>query len=199
MNISDLYIKMAIIDIFQSENSVFNLNDLSIILKESNYNRLKNKVNYYVKTQKLIKLRAGIYAKNSKYNKLELACKIYRPSYISLHTVLGIEGINFQFHDAIYICSKLNKELVINGQKYVFKKIKDSILYDPRAIINKDGYSIASKERAVIDTLYFNKDFYFDHLDDLDWDKCNSLLELYQNKSLEKRFKKLEESYQNAE
>ena len=51
----------------------------------------------------------------------------------------------------------------------------------------KDGYFIADRERAFLDTVFLYKDFYFDNLRPLNWDKINQLSHIYQSASLEKR------------
>lgn len=182
---------MKLSELLRSKNTVFSLKDLAILWSETNYDNLKSQANYYVKTGQLKKLRAGFYAKDSKYQHFELACKIYTPAYISLNTVLGIEGVNFQYQSSIFVLSYLNRELLVDGQSYQFRKIKSSVLSNPEAIINREGYSIASCERAVLDTLYLMPNFYFDNLDPINWDKCFDLLPIYQNNSLTRRLEKL--------
>ena len=69
-----------------------------------------------------------------------------------------------------------------------YKKIKDGILMNPKGIIMENGYSIASIERAFLDTLYLYGDYYFDNLSLIDWKKAEDLIGIYENKALEKRF-----------
>ena len=59
---------------------------------------------------------------------------------------------------------------------------------------NKDYYSIASKERAFLDVVYLNKDYYFDNLSPLNWDMVFLILPLYENKRM---VKKVGEYYKN--
>jgi len=47
--------------------------------------------------------RRGIYAKDKNYDRLELANRIYTPSYISLETVLSREGIVFLLASGILL------------------------------------------------------------------------------------------------
>ena len=62
---------------------------------------------------------------------------------------------------------------------------------------NKDYYSIASKERAFLDVVYLNKDYHFDNLANLNWDKVFEILPIYHNKRLDKKVKEYFKSYQN--
>jgi len=60
--------------------------------------------------------------------------------------------------------SYLTREIICDGQKYVFRKIKDTILTNSLGLEKKDNYFIASRERAFLDTVYLNKNYYFDRL-----------------------------------
>jgi hypothetical protein len=54
---------------------------------------------------------------------------------------------------------------------------------------------IALKYRAILDTIYLYKDFFFDNLDDIDWGKLEELMKIYNSKILEKRIKNLKNNY----
>ncbi|MDD9899201.1 MAG: hypothetical protein OXU45_09420, partial [Candidatus Melainabacteria bacterium] len=111
---------------------------------------------------------------------------IFKPAYISLNTVIAREVINFQYYESIYLVSYLRRELKIDSCDYLFFKIKDSVLSNMQGIINKDGYSIASKERAFLDRLYLFGETHYDNLHPLDWDLCYQLVSIYEQKSLVK-------------
>lgn len=178
--------KTNILRIYESPQTVFNLKDIALILGETNLDILKSSLNYYVKTGKLLSLRRGIYTKNGGYDRLELATKIYTPSYVSFETVLYAEGLMFQYYDSFYSASYLSRTITINSEQYVFKKIKDEILLEQKGSILVGNYYKASKERAFLDTLYLYKDYYFDNLQPLDWKKCFDILPIYKNLRLTK-------------
>ena len=173
-------------EILRSENTIFTLQNVALLWRESNPNLVKFRLNYYAKTGQLIRVRKGVYVKNKDYDRLELGTKIFTPSYISLETVLLKEGLIFQFHSDIFLASYLTRSIKIDGQIYNYRKIKQEILIDPKGIIQDSTYSIASKERAFLDTLYLNKDYYFDNLKSMDWDKVFELLKIYNNKRMNK-------------
>jgi len=181
--------------LLRSNNTVFTSKDISLIWNETNVNNLKKKAYRYVKAGKLYSIRRGIYAKDRHYNKFELAIKIYTPAYVSLETVLIKEGIIFQHYKTIFVISYLAREIICDGQKYSFKKIKDSILTNPLGIEKKENYAIASKERAFLDVLYLNKNYYFDNLSSINWEKCFFILPIYENKTM---FKKVNNYYKQA-
>ena len=181
--------KSLTFSLYSSKETVFSTQEISMILKEPNLNRLKSRINYLVKKEKLVSIRKGLYAKTNGYEILEAANKILTPSYISLETVLQKSGVTFQdYSHTIFVLSYQTREIVLGDSSICFKKIKDEILTNPEGIINKDGYFIASPERAFLDRIYLDKNYYFDHLDPIDWKKARHLLKLYNNKAMERRF-----------
>jgi hypothetical protein len=185
--------------VLRAENTVFTIKDLAILWQETNSNLLKSKANYYVKTGQLKQIRRGIYAKNSDYEQFELACKIYKPSYISLNTVNAMNGLNFQYYSSIFVISYLSREIKVDGCGYNFHKIKDSILTNMQGIKNENGYSIATLERGFLDTVYMYGDKHFDNLNPINWDKAYELVTIYDNKrmirSLDSYYKIYKEEY----
>ena len=175
--------------ILRSKNSVFTFKDISLLWAETDSNLIKRRINYYVKTGKLYPIRKGLYAKDKNYDKFELATKIYTPSYISFETVLVKAGVVFQYYDQIFVASYLTREIIADGQKYSYKKIKDIILTNQVGIENKERYSIALPERAFLDILYLYKDYHFDNLSPLKWDKVLEILPIYGSKRMEKKIK----------
>jgi len=181
--------KSLTFSLYSSKETVFTTQEISIILKEPNLNRLKSRINYLVKNKKLVSLRKGLYAKMSGYEIFEAANKILTPSYISLETVLQRSGITFQdYSHTIFVLSYQTREITLGNYTISFKKIKDEILTNPEGIVNEDGYFIASPERAFLDRIYLDKNYYFDHLDPIDWKRARHLLKLYNNKAMERRF-----------
>jgi hypothetical protein len=165
--------------ILRSEQTVFAFKDLFLGWNGIDVKTAKSRINYYVKTKALYPIRRGIYAKDQHYDRLELATKIYTPAYISFETVLGSAGITFQYYGQIFVASYQSKEIIADGQKIVFKTLKSSILLNSAGIIDKGTYAIASAERAFLDVLYLNKNYHFDHLGFLDWDKVMTILPIY--------------------
>jgi len=178
--------KADILYILRSEATVFTFKDILLATNEAKPLLLKRRLNYYVKKGELYHIRRGFYAKDKNYNRLELATKIFTPSYVSFETILRQEGIIFQYYSTLFVASYQTKEIVCDGQAYSFKKIKDMILTNSAGIENKGTYSVASKERAFLDMLYLNKNYHFDNLAPLDFDKVLALLPIYNNQRMVK-------------
>ncbi|MBI4646887.1 MAG: hypothetical protein HY738_09920 [Bacteroidia bacterium] len=122
---------------------------------------------------------------------MELATKIYTPSYISLETVLIKDGIIFQHYDSIFVVSYLSREIECDGQRYIYHKIKNAILMNHKGLYNTRNYFIASKERAVLDAAYIYREYHFDNLAPINKVLCNDLLAVYQKNSLTKKINKI--------
>lgn len=131
-------------------------------------------------------MRHGIYAKPS-YDPLELANKIYRPSYISLETVLVKGGIIFQYYKTIFAVSYITRLVTAQQTSIQYRQIPANILTNMQGIEQKEGYAIASLERAFLDAVYIYKNYHFDHLKEINWNMVTAIEPIYQNKSFEKR------------
>ena len=180
--------------LMRSKRTVFTFKEMMMIWNDISVQTALSRVHYYVKNNQLYQIRKGIYSKDKNYDVSELATKIFKPSYISFETVLGMEGVIFQKYDTIFLASYQTKEISCDAHKFAFKKLKNSILLNNTGIINKDDVMIATKERAFLDVIYLNKDYFFDNLQPLDFDKVFKLIEIYENKRVETDVKKLYES-----
>jgi len=183
--------------LYQSSKTVFTNKDLALIWQETNQNNLKTKINYYIKQGSLIRLTRGVFAKDKDYDSKELAASLYIPSYVSFETVLREAGIVFQYYETIFVAGPWSRSVAIDETKIKIRKIKDSVLFNPAGIDNRGNYSIATKERAFLDTIYLSPGYYFDNLRSIDWEKCFEIVKIYDNHQLVKRLKEYQK--QNAE
>ncbi|MEW6407252.1 MAG: hypothetical protein AB1465_00990 [Patescibacteria group bacterium] len=181
--------------LLKSKQTVFTIKELTYLWQIFDEKYLKSKIYFLTKKGDLIRLRKGIYTLSLDYDKYELAGKLKTPSYISLETVLRNEGVIFQHYRSIFSVSNLSRIIVCNKQEFIYRKIKDDILLNLDGIIKKENYYIASVERAFLDAIYLYKNYYFDNLSKIDWQKCNKLIKIYHSDSLLKR---LNQYYKNA-
>ena len=181
----------TVLAIYQDIRTVFRLNDIALLMGETNFQSLNKKLNYYVRTGKLQNPRKGIYAKPN-FNPEELACTIYTPSYISLEYVLQKAGSIFQFDSRITAVSYLSRSIEVTDRTYQFRKIKGEVLVNTAGINRQENHvNIASAERAFLDLLYLNKDYYFDNLNPLRKQVVYELVPIYQSRALSERVNKL--------
>ena len=179
-----------LVKLYQSSKTVLTSKDIALLWREKDRNNLKSKIAYYVKRGGLRRLRKGIFVKDKNYNLKELATSIYTPAYISFETVLREEGVIFQHHRAVFAASYLSREVECDGNKIVYRKLKNEILTNRSGVKFEEGFSIAEKERAFLDMIYLFGDYHFDNLAGLDKEKCFELARIYHNKRLEKRLEK---------
>jgi len=158
---------------------------------ETNFLSLNKKLNYYVRTGKIMNPRKGIYTKPD-YDPAELACIIYTPSYISLEYVLQRSGIIFQYSAYITAVSYLSRSINVDDRTLVFRKIKGEILVNTAGIKRMENHvNIASPERAFLDMLYLSPGYYFDNLKPLNPGFINDILPVYNSAALATRVRKI--------
>ncbi len=183
-------------EIYSQPQTVFTLKDLSLMFRNLPYDNLKRKASYFAKTGKLLKPRAGIYAKEN-YDVFELGNKIYTPSYISLESVLQKEGVIFQSYSTIFLVSYLSRKIKVGKTEICYKKIPDGILCNLSGIEDKNGCSFAGKERAFLDAVFLYKNYHFDNLAGLNWEKVMEMRGIYKQKILNKRVDQYYKIYKN--
>ncbi len=181
--------------LLRSPKTVFSTKDIALLWNEKITNAVRVRLNNYVKIGKLIRVRRGFYAKDKNYNCFELATRIYTPAYISFETVFTRAGINFQYYGNIFVASYVTREIKVGNQKISFVRMKDYVLSNTMGIEHIDCITMATKERAFLDRVYISKDYYFDNLNALDWNKVFEILPIYYNARMEKKIKIYFEQY----
>lgn len=173
--------------ILRSDKTVFTSKDIALLWHEPVTSATRVRLNYYVKKGDLYRIRKGLYAKSRNYNKLELATRIFTPSYVSFETVLAKEGLVFQFYNEILVASYLTREIIVDQQKYTYRKIKDEVLANTSGVEHVNETSIAIKERAFLDTLYLNADYQLDNTRSLIWEEIFKILPIYKNQRMARK------------
>lgn len=162
----------------------------------------------------LIRLRQGYYTFPEYLRKGDFlfyfANRIYRPSYISLHSALAFYGLIPEAVVQIVSVSSL-KTIRFNNEagQFSYKSIRDDLMfgYDLKPIEGGRTIQLASPEKAILDLLYiypfYNTieemielrfDDYFLH-SDLDLTKLHQQAQLFRNKALDKRLLLLKNAY----
>jgi len=178
--------KDIIFELYRKESTVFTLKEITLLFPNLSYKTILNKLVYAIKTSRLKKIRKGVYVKND-FNFLELANKLYTPSYVSFETVLQKEGIIFQVYKTIFVASYLTRNIKLKENEIFYRKIKNEILLNKKGVEKINNYFIATKERAFLDAIFLYKNYHFDNLKPLNWEKIMELKKIYLSKTLEKR------------
>lgn len=183
-----------VLKLYSRPETVFTMDEISQIFPEISYKKLKDRLYYFTKIGKLKRPQQGIYAK-TEFNPLELTNKLYKPSYISLETVLFKGAVVFQYYERVFAVSYLTREVEVGGIKIQYRRLPGDILTNLSGIEAKEGYFIASVERAFLDAVYIYKDYFFDNLGAIDWEKVDELKKIYAGKVFAKRVEEYYKDY----
>ena len=174
-----------------SQRTVFTLQSLMMLTECSDTKKLTKSLHYYAQSGKILNPRKGIYTK-LKYDEQEMACSLFRPSYISLEYVLGRAGVVFQWDDTITSVSYLSREVEVDGKPYRFRIINPEIWAGMEGVEQHGSVAIALPEKAFLDMVYLSAgNCYFDNLHPLSIKKINELLPFYNSPILDKRVKEM--------
>jgi predicted transcriptional regulator of viral defense system len=173
--------------LYKSKRTVFTTKDLSLLWRETDNKKIKASVAYFISRGALQRVTRGVFVLDTTYNKRELAASIYSPSYISFQTVLRDGGVIFQYTDNIFVAGPWPTLRTLGGTTIHYRKLKDVILYNSAGVTTKEFYSIATVERAFLDTIYLSTSYHLDNLRPINWEKCFELAPLYKNTKLTER------------
>jgi len=174
----------------------------------------RNNLSRWTKKGYLIRLRQGFFAFSDYKNKpdysLYFSNRIYRPSYISLHTALSFYGMIPEAVIQITSVTSLKTASFTNDfGEYSYKNVKESLMfgYELKPMPDRRNIQFASPEKALLDLLYLypfydsEKDFEELRLDedfmqdDLKKDLLMDYCAKFQSKVLERRVKLLFKTY----
>lgn len=180
----------TLLRLYELPQTVFSIAGITLLLGEAREGVVAKRLNYYVKEGKLLNPRRGFYAKRN-YNPEELACMLFTPSYLSLEYVLQKAGVVFQYDSRLSSVSYLSRSIEIDETEFYYRRIKGEILVNTMGIECRGNINIATPERAFLDIMYLNADYYFDNLRPLDYKKIAEMLPFYNCKRMEIRVKRL--------
>ena len=105
-----------------------------------------------------LKLRNGLYALRSELpSELEIANRLYQPSYVSFEYALAYFGI---VPETVYTVTsatpRLTREFTVQGKTYEYSRIKKTAYCGYRLVqMMEVPVLMASPEKALVDYLYF--------------------------------------------
>ncbi len=173
--------------ILESPRTVFTVQSLMMQTASNDSGRLTKSLHYYADEGKIRNPRRGIYTKQ-KYEVQEMACSLFRPSYISLEYVLQRAGVVFQWDETITCVSYLRRTVEVDDKQYQYRKISLELWIGMEGIDQQDNIAIATPERAFLDMMYLSAgNSYFDNLRPLSIKTIRALLPLYRSQKLTER------------
>ncbi len=173
--------KMIFAKILQSKLDLFTIDDLKQILQTKNEQTIRNYLSRAKKKWLVENLYYWIWKIPwRKEDIFYLATKIKKKSYISFESVLKKHWVIFQYYwDDIFLASDNTWIKYYKNYKIKYFKIKDDILLNPLGIKFDLWYPIATLERAICDIIYRSKNYFFDDLSFVDFDKLQKIAKIY--------------------
>jgi predicted transcriptional regulator of viral defense system len=145
----------------ESGRSIFTPLDMRLLWR---MNALSAKISAVRMVEKglMIRLANGYYALNDRYSPYELANRLVSPSYVSFQAALFRAGINFQERREIGSVATRDCQKKVEGVIYTYVAMKKDLFFNREGVVTREGVSIATPERAILDS------FYFGYLPDID-------------------------------
>ncbi len=162
----------------------------------------------------LVKLRNGFYSfpeyRTEPGVQFYLSNRIYRPSYVSLHTALAFYGIIPEAIVQVTCVTSLKTGIIRNDfGEFSYKSVSPSLMfgYEKKEFLKHLTFNFAYPEKAILDLLYLypfynnKKEMSGLRFDDdvlneiIDGERLGSFEEEFGTKSVSKRLKLLREVY----
>lgn len=139
------------------------------------------------------------------------ANRMYKPSYISLHTALAFYGLIPEAVIQITSVSSLKTNEFVNEiGAFIYRSLFDGLFfgYEPRPVSGGKTIYLATPEKALLDLLYLYPEYKtVQHMEDLrldedllheriDTGKLFAFSVAFRNKALEKRLSLLRKTYE---
>jgi predicted transcriptional regulator of viral defense system len=162
--------------LYKDKNSIYSTNDLSNLWLEKNKNTLYTTIKRYIKENKLFRIQKGLYSKIpiSQLDKNELARKLLSGyCYLSLETVLFNHGFRSQVPKHLTFVGEEAKTIKLDNLSIKCQQLNIKFLYNETETYLQNEIRVATAERAVCDTLYYNSLADFDKK--IDWKAINIL------------------------
>ncbi|MCX6706237.1 MAG: hypothetical protein NTV24_04015 [Candidatus Woesebacteria bacterium] len=137
------------------EGNVFGILDVAKLFPEEKPEAIRTQLYRLVKNERLFPIKRGLYAfDKNKVDDLELAGKLYSPSYISLETALNYYGVIPDIPMAVRSVTPITtKKIETDLGDYYYLKIDSKLFFG----FSQAPYAIAHKEKALLDYLYLRK------------------------------------------
>ena len=174
----------------------------------------RNNLTNWIKKRLLVRLKRGLYTFSELSNKPEVilffANRIYRPSYISLHSALAFYGMIPEAVIQINSVTSLKTSSFVNQfGSFTYQSVRPELMfgYELKPIADGRAVQIATPEKALLDLLYlysfYNNSEEIEQLRldedfmsrDFNWSLCDEYAARFQSKVIIQRVKFLKKLY----
>jgi predicted transcriptional regulator of viral defense system len=163
----------------KSGKTVFSTSDLGLLWGIENRNVLRVRIARAVAAKYLTSIQRGLYALSGMaVNAYELSGKLQKNSYISFETALADSGAVHQWYGSIYAAAPRSCTIQNAYGTFVFTRMPEKVLADRVGVELKKGYAVATKERALLDSVYVHGMRHFD-TEDINSDAVRAMADVY--------------------
>jgi len=152
--------------LLRSDRTLFHTQDLALLWSIENRNTLYTTIKRYVEKGVLIPVVKGLYSVKP-IDQIDTyvlgSVLIHKYCYVSCETVLADTGVINQDIIPITFVSSISLKVKVGSVEYLYRQVKPEILFDSHGVEKKNGYFMATKDRAIRDMLYFNPKYYLDN------------------------------------
>ena len=147
----------------------------NLLAGESDPNSIRVQISRWVRSEKLIQVKRGIYLLAKEYRKVDayephLASILEKPSYISLEKALEYHGL-IPEGVPVYtlVTTRRPRRLVSSVGTFDYRHIKSSLFWGYSSVtVNGQTAFMASIEKAILDLFYLKRmDVSFEYLDEM--------------------------------
>jgi predicted transcriptional regulator of viral defense system len=148
------------------ELNTFTLND-AVKIMDAKKQVIKSILSRWVKEKKIIRLKRNYYTLRKVTSKFELQ-QIFQDTYVGLYSALEFYGsTNQRFNNIDLISKKKLKNTTILSTKINFNFVNKKMFFGfEKEVINNNSLFISSKEKTIIDCVYFSSKVYLTEIND---------------------------------
>lgn len=137
------------------EENVFSILDVVKLFPNEKPEAVRTQLYRLVKRKHIFPIKRGLYSfDKNKVDELELAGRLYSPSYISLETALNYYGVIPDIPIAVRSVTPITtKKIETDLGNYYYLKIDSKLFFG----FSQAPFAIAYKEKALLDYFYLRK------------------------------------------
>jgi hypothetical protein len=169
------------------QRGIFSSKDLRSIISPTSNVDFYRQIKKLVKEKLIFKFCQGIYV-SSNFSRPHLIMAINSQATLSLEYALAFYNMIGTYSDAVIrpLVKEVKRPIKTNDLTLEFKKLNEDLFFGN---VIEDGVRVATKEKALLDTLYFYQKgtkYYFDiysdiDISEIDHEKINEYLTNYRN------------------
>ncbi len=137
------------------EGNIFDIRDVVKLFPAERPASVRTQLYRFAKKELIFPLKRGLYCfDKSRIDELELAGRLYSPSYVSLETALNYHGVIPDIPIAVSSVTPITtKKIATSVGNYYFLKIDHKLFFG----FSRTPFAVAIKEKALLDYFYLRR------------------------------------------